>query len=169
MPTTSRGYVYPASTDHTRLWEHLQNLANSVNTDVTNLLGAWTAYVPVLGGTSWAIGNGSTLGRYKLLGKTCFFRAQVTIGSTTTKGTGGTQATVSLPVAAHASMEQQCSGSYLDVSGPARGSVIGLILAGNNFASMYAGGAIGTGLVAAQPITWATGDTFTIHGTYETA
>ncbi len=31
MPTTSLGLTYPASTGHTRLWEHLQTLAQNVN------------------------------------------------------------------------------------------------------------------------------------------
>lgn len=37
MPTTSRGYVFPASTEHNRLWEHFENLAVSLNTDVGNV------------------------------------------------------------------------------------------------------------------------------------
>lgn len=31
MPDTSLGITYPASTDHTRLWEHMQALADDVN------------------------------------------------------------------------------------------------------------------------------------------
>ena len=31
MPQTTNGFVYPASSDHTRIWEHLQNLAESVD------------------------------------------------------------------------------------------------------------------------------------------
>ena len=31
MPETEHGIVYPESTDHTRLWEHFQNLAESVD------------------------------------------------------------------------------------------------------------------------------------------
>jgi hypothetical protein len=34
MPDTTRGYTYPASTDHTRIWEHLQTLATDIDTDV---------------------------------------------------------------------------------------------------------------------------------------
>lgn len=34
MATTSRGLIYPASTDHTRLWEHLENLATSADTAI---------------------------------------------------------------------------------------------------------------------------------------
>jgi hypothetical protein len=35
MSTTARGYRYPASTDHDRLWEHFQNLASDIDADVT--------------------------------------------------------------------------------------------------------------------------------------
>lgn len=169
MPSTSRGYVYPDSSGHTRLWEHLQTLAVDVDDDITALLGPWTAYAPVLGGTSWAIGNGTIEGRYKALGKTILMRAKVTIGSTTTKGTGGTQATVTLPFPAHADMDQALSGTYLDASPVGRGAVFGLILAGNAFVSMYGGSSPTGGLTSTNPITWATGDTFTIHGAYEAA
>lgn len=31
MPETAHGIVYPESTDHTRLWEHYQNLAESTD------------------------------------------------------------------------------------------------------------------------------------------
>jgi hypothetical protein len=34
MGTTSRGYRYPESTDHTRLWEHIENLADDIDADV---------------------------------------------------------------------------------------------------------------------------------------
>lgn len=37
MATTTRGYTYPASTDHTRLWEHFQTLATDIDGDVGDL------------------------------------------------------------------------------------------------------------------------------------
>lgn len=40
MPDTPRGYTYPASTDHTRLWEHFQTLATDIDTDVATLVTA---------------------------------------------------------------------------------------------------------------------------------
>lgn len=66
MPTTSRGYTYPASTSHTRLWEHIQTLAQNVNDDVAGIL---TNYFPAtvqdrqdtgitgITGTSYAAGT----------------------------------------------------------------------------------------------------------------
>lgn len=35
MATTALGLIYPASTGHTRLWEHLQDLATSADTAIT--------------------------------------------------------------------------------------------------------------------------------------
>lgn len=37
MPTTSEGFRYPASTDHTRLWEHIQNLASDLNAAISSI------------------------------------------------------------------------------------------------------------------------------------
>lgn len=34
MPTTTKGIEYPASTGHTRIWEHLQDLATSADTAI---------------------------------------------------------------------------------------------------------------------------------------
>jgi hypothetical protein len=34
MPNTSRGYTYPDSTGHDRLWEHYEELATDINDDV---------------------------------------------------------------------------------------------------------------------------------------
>lgn len=36
MPTTSLGLTYPASTGHTRIWEHVQTLAENVNSALTD-------------------------------------------------------------------------------------------------------------------------------------
>lgn len=40
MGTTDRGIVYPESEDHTRLWEHFQTLAESLETALDNALEA---------------------------------------------------------------------------------------------------------------------------------
>lgn len=49
MPATPRGYTYPDSGAHTRLWEHLQALADTINTDVA----AQVAYVDRLKLAKW--------------------------------------------------------------------------------------------------------------------
>lgn len=52
--------------------------------------GAWTTYTPTIGGTGWAIGNGTVTGRYRLIDvKTLALKIEMSLGSTTTVGTGG--------------------------------------------------------------------------------
>lgn len=36
MPSTPRGIVYPAASDHTRTWEHWQSLAETADAAITN-------------------------------------------------------------------------------------------------------------------------------------
>jgi hypothetical protein len=43
VPSTSRGYTYPDSTGHTRIWEHFEELADDIDTD----LAAVFALLPV--------------------------------------------------------------------------------------------------------------------------
>lgn len=38
MGTTSRGYTYPASSGHDRLWEHYQTLAEDIDDDVSTIV-----------------------------------------------------------------------------------------------------------------------------------
>lgn len=40
MPNTARGITYPTADDHTRLWEHLQTLAQTADTAISNGLTA---------------------------------------------------------------------------------------------------------------------------------
>jgi hypothetical protein len=45
MPTTARGISYPSSTGHTRIWEHIQDTANSVDTALNTLASITPFYV----------------------------------------------------------------------------------------------------------------------------
>jgi hypothetical protein len=62
-------------------------------------LGAWTAYTPTLGGTGWALGNGTATGAYCQIGKVVHFRATITFGSTSTFGASANP-TATLPISA---------------------------------------------------------------------
>jgi hypothetical protein len=66
-------------------------------------LTAWTSYTPTLRTESGTVtlGNGSLSGAYKLIGKTCFFRAQFVVGSSTSIGADGI--IIGLPAAAKSS------------------------------------------------------------------
>jgi hypothetical protein len=65
-------------------------------------LGAWTTFTPTFtsigAGTDWAIGNATTSAAYLRVGRSLFFRVQVTWGTTTTFGTKALG--MSLPLAA---------------------------------------------------------------------
>lgn len=84
-------------------------------------LGAWTAYTPTWGasGTAPVLGNGTISGKYCIIGKTCFFYVLLTLGSTSTVGTGGWNFT--LPTA-DAALESQLNitGQAIDVSASQR-------------------------------------------------
>lgn len=71
----------------------------------TALTGAWTPYIPVWGasGTQPDRGNGTLVGSYRRVGKTVDVLVKLTMGSTTTFGTG--TYTLSLPVAAIAAVQ----------------------------------------------------------------
>lgn len=95
MPTTTTGLVYPDDTGHTRLWEHLQALAESVH----DALGGdgWVDYpaeIRTAGGASAAPGTSVVWARFRKVGRTVWVQGE---GSTTTLVNN---ASVMLPTAA---------------------------------------------------------------------
>lgn len=89
--TANRGYRYPSSTDNTQIWNHIQNLASDVDTDVAALiaaLGTWTSFSPLLysqtSGTRASISRTVTRAKYLLLGKTCWAYADVLANASST-------------------------------------------------------------------------------------
>jgi hypothetical protein len=147
------------------------------NADVVNNLkeigDAWTAYTPAwtASTTNPTIGNGTIVGRWISAGKMVLFKIQVTIGTTTTLGTGNYS--ITLPTAAHFRYET-FSGTLRDVSASVTWPIMGevnvstkddLIIrrfpttAGNDFANTS-----GT-----APVALASTDAITISGCYEAA
>jgi hypothetical protein len=170
MPTTGRGYVYPASTDHDRIWEHIQNLATSVDTDISALTSAWTDYTPTWTstGTAPALGNGTLTGRYKQIGKLVTVKIKIVFGSTTTFGTGGYL--FSLPVTAGGTGDQTGSAYFRDTSGTSSGHYNGIsvVTASGTTVTGYES----TGHAQIQqtlPVVWANTDFFVFTITYEAA
>ena len=130
--------------------------------------GAWTAYTPVLGGTGWALGNGSVIGAYRQLGKVVHFRFQITFGSTSTFGSA--QLTVTVPVAdqSGANFQPTCVG-LVNLSG---GTYQMTADVGASVARVWGGaGTLGqvTGVTATVPSTWVSGSVLRMSGTYEAA
>lgn len=134
---------------------------------------AWTSYTPSLatnGGTI-TLGNGSSTGAYKLIGKTCHFRAKFTVGSTTS--IGANEILIGLPVQA-ASIDYTFAGAALD-NGNAWYEITGVgryIGSTTQFAMIAKSAGTGSsaqGVSNSFPLSFLDGDYITISGTYEAA
>ena len=138
---------------------------------MNGIQAAWDSYTPTWTAitTNPALGNGTITGRYLRIGKTVMFQIVLTMGSTTTYGTGGW--TFSLPVAAASTGRRVIAA--LDMATANSYSGVGIVLSGGSllFASSpgtVAGGpdrSVGTGV----PVAWASGNTLAATGAYEAA
>jgi hypothetical protein len=151
---------------------------SSISATTFNLAGsqidsAWTSYVPVwtASGTNPVINNGTIEGWYKVIGKTCFVRGNIAMGSTTTFGTG--EWYVSIPLTAAHADAILLNGNLLDngtawynvtVNGARSGFNTKAPLQYVNIAS-----GVATEVNPTQPFTWTTGDRFIWNGSYEIA
>jgi hypothetical protein len=164
--------VYPASTGHPRLWEHLEGLATSANTAIDAIgdamEGAWSSYSPAWTstGTAPALGNGSLTGHYKQVGNTVHLRTTLVLGGTSTIGTGVYR--ISLPVAAKIGSHLTAVCEDNSASG-AKWAGVALITAaittGDNMRIIVTASSAGVSSVA--PFTWASGDSLWLAGSYE--
>lgn len=143
------------------------------------LVDAWTAYTPTWNGSGSdpVIGDGTITGRYKRIGTSVFFTAQITLGASTTVGTGFYS--VGIPIASSAStIDTMIPSQFFDVSavGAAQYSqglgalaagasnVIRIRLMGENNAN-----ATIANWSATSPVVPAAGDIFNMSGVYEAA
>jgi len=153
------------------------NLTGSVTINESRIDNAWTSYTPTWeAATPPAIGNGTITGAYKVIGKTCFVRGRITMGSTTTYGSGDWS--IGLPVAAINAYAIQIPASLLDGSGGtgwynalmngavALNTISSQILA--NFPPSFGGSTAG-GISSSFPFTWGSGDALYFNGSYEIA
>lgn len=152
------------------VWNGTAWVRSSVtNIGASSLGGAWTAYTPTweAATTNPAIGNGTLVGRYTSFGKMVVGNATITMGSTTTYGSGVWF--LGLPVAAHVSDPLRFFIHLLDADvGERTGlgrkdSVSRVALFSNNGAAVM-------GIVTAtSPQTWAVGDSVAMAFAYEAA
>ncbi|MFD0074249.1 hypothetical protein ACFVIY_17630 [Streptomyces sp. NPDC127166] len=141
-----------------------------VRDQFTDLLAAWTAYTPVwTATTNPSLGNGTLVGKYRKIGRLVNFQIDLTMGTTTTYGSGAWSLT--LPFAAAAS-----SGSRIGVAQALGGSrfggqiVISPSAAGTSpFFPASASVSNLSSVAAATPFTWASGNELRITGCYESA
>lgn len=120
-------------------------------------LGAWdTSFTPVLGGTGWAIGNGSIACAYAQIGKMVFCRIFIVFGSTSTFGASASP-TVTVPVT---SRNNGSTNLFLirlrDVSGSARYMAVGELPTNSSTMTMYTVGTNGlqANITSTVPFAW---------------
>lgn len=164
-------YTSPAGTSGSStntLTERLKVDSAGLITGSGTSLGAWTSYTPTLGGTGWAIGDGTISGVYCQIGKVVHFSANVTFGSTSTYGSAA--ATITLPITAKDTQRYAINARCGDASTgnvyqlavyPSSTTVVVLRTIGTD--------GIGAQVISTAPFTWATTDTIRINGTYEAA
>lgn len=137
--------------------------------DQFNALGdPWTAYTPTWTAvtTNPVLNNGTLTGKYREIGKTIDYRIELTIGSTTTLGSGNYRFT--FPVTARAATGFAPLGRALcfDTSLTARAyRNVGY----NTTTTLLLSDDSGTQVSNTVPFTWATGDVLVIQGQYEAA
>lgn len=131
---------------------------------------ATTSYTPVWSssGTAVSLGNGTITGDYLQVGAMVWVRIVLTMGSTTTYGTGFYR--LSLP--ATPTTDSLIPGYVDDTSVARRYRLVARITtasaSGDNMRMACDDGTSG-GVGQTTPITWATGDTLIVSGWYCTA
>ncbi|GAA4358385.1 hypothetical protein [Angustibacter luteus] len=145
------------------------------NTEIRDALAGiqagWTSYTPAwTAGANPVIGNGSIAGAYLQVGKRVDFRIDVTMGSTTTYGSG--QWRLSLPTTPVARIWRWLANCY-DASASGYYGAWAAWLSSGPYAIVWApattAGNNDRAIGAASPFTWATGDVLSVNGTYENA
>lgn len=145
---------------------------NTIRDALKALTEAWTSYTPTWSssGTAPAINNGTIVGGYMQAGKYVGFRALITVGSTTTFGTGVLSLT--LPVAPRASVGTWMWKGVAVDAGTAQYEW-NLQWGGSGTACQMLYPNTGTNALAAvsgtAPFTPGSGDTFSVQGFYEAA
>jgi len=138
--------------------------ASDVNPD------SWNAYTPVwtASGTAVSLGNGTITGKYFQAGGLVWVKIVLTMGSTTTFGTGFYR--LSLPVTP--AVDGLLPGFANDLSATRRYRMVAWITTatatGDNMRIACDDGTTG-GAGPSAPFTWANGDSLILNGAYETA
>jgi len=156
----------------------VNNSGNTTTYKVTRevLLGSqipWTSYTPVWTASSLnpVIGNGTITGNYAVIGKTCFVRGNVAMGSTTTFGSG--EWYISMPIPAINADAILLTATLLDNGSAWYNATMVAGRAGFNTKAplQYVNISNGTAsdVNSTQPFTWANTDRFIWNGSYEIA
>lgn len=147
--------------------------AVKLNALADGIQAAWTTYTPTWTASvvNPVLNNGSISGKYIQVGKTVHFWMKLTVGSTTTVGSGTYKLT--LPVAPVAGHLGRFDLVYTDVSGGGQFRGITFGLSASTVQLAYdQNGATNTPIQAltnTSPFVPATGDVYEMWGTYEAA
>jgi len=116
------------------------------------------------------IGNGTIEGYYKVIGKTCFVRGNIAMGSTTTFGSG--EWYVSMPFTASHADAILMTAQLLDNGTAWYNATLNGARAGFNYktAIQYQNtGGTADSITSTTPFTWTTSDRFLWNGSFEIA
>lgn len=133
--------------------------------DLNGLLPVPTTYTITT--TGWTVGTGSSVGKYRLIGKMCHVDIRLGVGSTTVVSAGPT---FSLPFTAQNSVRQYGKAHFLNAGVKDHPGVARIDPATPTVVKVYHSGTGGTGNIGATtPHTWATSDILRIAIAYEIA
>ncbi|WP_418063947.1 hypothetical protein [Pimelobacter simplex] len=151
--------------------------ASELNQQVRDNLKAigdpWTAYTPTWSAstTNPVLNNGTIAGRYIKPGNLLFFRINLTMGSSTTFGSGAYALTLPPGIAIHAAGLQLVHAEA--VIGSATYTCRGRISAGTSSVLLYTlpatAGTFDRAVTQASPATFASGSSLTVQGFVEAA
>ena len=170
-PLTTKGDLFTFTTVDARLGvgtkDQLLTVDSATATGLKYSAGDWLTWTPTINNLS--IGNGTISARYQQISKTVMFSIKVTFGSTTT--ISGSPNIVMTPGSSVS--DAVFSVNILD-AGTARYAAQGIMQAGgtNLFLDLIdttSSRALLTSFSSTSPFTWATGDLFTVSGSYEVA
>lgn len=137
-------------------------------------LGAWQTWTPTvesLVGTAWQVGNGTITGRYLRQGNIVIWSLRFDIGSTTVRGTSGTNNELefsNFPFANNGAVHIGGDGYAADVSvGTGHGMLFVQETSTSILPKVYSGTTNLAGVINTVPFTWDTGDFMTFRGYYE--
>jgi hypothetical protein len=140
-------------------------VANSSAATGLEWQGAWTTWTPSFVGIT--VGNGTVISRYQQIGKTISFEFQFTMGTTSVMGS---TPYFTLPVTAKLG-----ASTFFAIIGDTgttnfNGGVDCNTTIGYPYAFITSAAHASVGyFTSTTPMTWTTGDNFTVRGTYEAA
>jgi hypothetical protein len=145
---------------------------NQLSTDINLIGGAWSTYTPTWTAvtTNPVLGNGTIAGRYKLIGdKTCHVQIKLTMGSTTTFGSGNYLFSLPTGTSQETSLLFPLGvGMVIDAS-PTNRYAYFVGINSSSTVVLWSPASPGASVTQAAPITFASGDSIYLSFTYELA